>query len=301
MYYVVENDEVRNGTRQEFEEKNDTIAVYTSSEWKQEEELKKEYRLREPAGRIRFCKIESHSEYLFGTMRLPSKEEGKDTFYFYILNEKIILVDDTGMVITAIAGIATGKYRRAYDLERFLYDFLVSFISEDFISLEEIEKQISNVEEEILKRQIEGANLKLLAIKKVLARFSGFYTQLTFMGQELMDNQIDFFEKDDIRTFDMFKDRAGRMANQTQLLREYAMQVQDVYQSQIGIEQNNVMKMLTIVTTLVLPLTLIAGWYGMNFQNMPELKSPYGYPVIIGISVAVVAAILFVFKKKKFW
>ena len=84
------------------------------------------------------------------------------------------------------------------------------------------------------------------------------------------------------------------------VLREYAMQVQDVYQSEIGIRQNNVMKVLTIVTTVFLPLTLIAGWYGMNFVYMPELKWVYGYPVAIGASILVIIVSLWIFKKKKY-
>ena len=63
------------------------------------------------------------------------------------------------------------------------------------------------------------------------------------------------------------------------------------------------MKILTIVTTIFLPLTLIAGWYGMNFINMPELAWKYGYayPVTIAASIIIVAASLYYFKKKKFW
>ena len=79
------------------------------------------------------------------------------------------------------------------------------------------------------------------------------------------------------------------------------MQVQDVYQSEIEIRQNDVMKVLTIVTTIFLPLTLIAGWYGMNFKYMPEIEYQYAYPVVIAASILIVAASLFYFRKKKFW
>ncbi len=92
-----------------------------------------------------------------------------------------------------------------------------------------------------------------------------------------------------------------QLADETQMLREYAMQVQDVYQSEIEIKQNDVMKILTIVTTIFLPLTLIAGWYGMNFEHMPEIKYQYAYPVTIAASIIIVAASLYYFKKKKFW
>ena len=59
------------------------------------------------------------------------------------------------------------------------------------------------------------------------------------------------------------------------------------------------MTVLTVITTIFMPLTLIAGWYGMNFVNMPELGWKYGYPVVIVVSAAVVAFCLILFKKKK--
>jgi magnesium transporter len=59
------------------------------------------------------------------------------------------------------------------------------------------------------------------------------------------------------------------------------------------------MTLLTVVTTIFMPLTLIVGWYGMNFRYMPELESPYGYPVVILVSLAIVISCLIFFKKKK--
>ena len=63
---------------------------------------------------------------------------------------------------------------------------------------------------------------------------------------------------------------------------------------------NKTMQLFTVVTTIFLPLTLIAGWYGMNFKNMPELQLKYGYFVIIGISIAIVIVLVYWFKKKKY-
>ena len=60
------------------------------------------------------------------------------------------------------------------------------------------------------------------------------------------------------------------------------------------------MQFFTVVTTIFMPLTLIAGWYGMNFENMPELKSVYGYPAIIVLSGIIVVGLIVLFKKKKF-
>ena len=63
--------------------------------------------------------------------------------------------------------------------------------------------------------------------------------------------------------------------------------------------QNRIMTLLTIVTTIFMPLTLIAGWYGMNFRYMPELEWRIGYPIVIGVSILIVVFCLLLFKKKK--
>ena len=167
--------------------------------------------------------------------------------------------------------------------------------------LQNIEKKISKIEEEVLQGQCPDFNMRMLHLKKKISKLYRYYSQLTEVGQELLDNEMDFFSKDDLRMFDRYRDRASRLAAETQILRDYAMQVQDVYQSEIGIRQNEVMRVLTVVTTIFLPLTLIAGWYGMNFAGMPELGWKYGYPVVIAVSIAIVVICLIIFKKKKFW
>ena len=72
----------------------------------------------------------------------------------------------------------------------------------------------------------------------------------------------------------------------------------DIEQNKLDLEQNNIMKVLTVVTTLIMPLTLLTGWYGMNLQ-MPEFHLKYGYYIIIGVAVAIFTGTLIYFKKKK--
>ena len=80
-------------------------------------------------------------------------------------------------------------------------------------------------------------------------------------------------------------------------LLEYATQVRDAYQSHVNAQQNKNMEFLTVISTIFFPQTLITGWYGMNFQNMPELKE--GYPGVIALSVIVVIVCIIFFKRKK--
>ena len=92
--------------------------------------------------------------------------------------------------------------------------------------------------------------------------------------------------------------KADALREETRMLREYASQISSEYQAQVDIQQNRVMKLLTIVTTIFLPLSLLVGWYGMNFQGMPELSWTYGYPAVIAVSVLLAVGLIVYFKRK---
>ena len=76
------------------------------------------------------------------------------------------------------------------------------------------------------------------------------------------------------------------------------LQLRELYQSMQDARQNKIMGILTIVTTFFLPLTLITGWYGMNFAYMPELKWRYGYLSVIIVSLIIAIGEIIYFKKK---
>lgn len=302
MFYKIENDRMEETDITNWEHGHDSVAVFTQKEWEEEMDIRAAYLLNQREDNIHFCKLESHPNYLFGTFHIPIKKEHEKNmgFAFYILEGKLIFIDNTGLVYASIGKILSQKLRKGYSLERFLYDFLISLIDDDLIYLAVLEKEITKMEESMVEDEIKDFNYRMLHLKKEISRLYRYYSQLAELGESLYENEMDFFGKDDISTFRIFADRATRLQEETQILREYAMQVQDVYQSEIGIRQNNVMKVLTIVTTVFLPLTLIAGWYGMNFTHMPELHWIYGYPVAIIASILVVVISLLIFKKKKF-
>jgi len=303
MYFVIQNGTIEAADSKIWQESQDAISVFTSIEWQEQVELRNKYNFSQLRGQIHFCKLESSSEYLFGTMSIPVKKNYTKHigFEFYVLQGKIIFIDDTNTVNDIIKKFSECKRKREYSMERFLFDFLVSFIEDDMHYLESFEREISKVEEDILNAKYENFNYKMLNIKKQISKSYRYYSQITALGEALSENEMDFFGKDDIATFRVFTERASRLQFEAQLLREYAMQVQEVYQSEIGIRQNDVMKILTIVTMIFLPLTLIVGWFGMNFEFMPELSWKYGYPVVIVFCISVVILCLWIFKRKKFW
>jgi magnesium transporter len=83
------------------------------------------------------------------------------------------------------------------------------------------------------------------------------------------------------------------------IFRELAAGMREVYLSSMSNRMNEVMKLLTIVATLFIPLTFVAGIYGMNFKVMPELEWPWGYPVALGVMVLIAAAMILWFRRSK--
>ena len=90
-----------------------------------------------------------------------------------------------------------------------------------------------------------------------------------------------------------------RLQDRVTSLREYVAQLRDLIQARLDVKQNKIMTVLTVITSIFLPLTLIAGWYGMNFKYMPELEWRWSYPAVIVISAVIVVVCLWWFKKKK--
>jgi len=74
--------------------------------------------------------------------------------------------------------------------------------------------------------------------------------------------------------------------------------LQDLYLSEISFKMNQVMQVLTVITTIFVPLSFLAGLYGMNFENIPELHHPNGYFILLGVMAMILMGSLYYFKRK---
>ena len=83
--------------------------------------------------------------------------------------------------------------------------------------------------------------------------------------------------------------------------REQAASILEIYLSSVSNRMNEIMKVLTVISTIFIPLTFLAGVYGMNFQHMPELALPWAYPALWGVMVCIALGMLFFFKRKKWF
>jgi magnesium transporter len=94
-------------------------------------------------------------------------------------------------------------------------------------------------------------------------------------------------------------DHAIQVIDTVETFRDVLAGMLDIYLSSVSNRMNEVMKVLTIIATLFIPLTFVAGLYGMNFKYMPELEWPWGYPMVLAIMIAVAALMVAFFRRKR--
>lgn len=251
----------------------------------------------------RVCKAEVRRDYLSGTVVIPHRGRDGDrvAFGYLLIQDRAVLCDDTGTAYAVLKRLGKEKQWRENGTGRFFYEFLEQLLLHDLHHLEKLEDQLSQLEEKVLAGELDGFNSALSPLRKQIMGWLRYYNQLDGVACELESNDAGFFSTEEQQMFHMLEKRLSRLRDEAQLLREYCLHVRELFQAELDIRQNCVMKILTIITTVFLPLSLVAGWYGMNFTGMPELSWAYGYPAVIAGSIAIVLLTLWIMKKKKFW
>ena len=279
------------------------VAILTSSEWERgRESFDMGIEADLDARNIHNTKAEVNYDSLTGTFQIPDREdlEGHDFRFAFALDEKgVVFIDDSGKAEQMVEAIRRTKRWQEPSLERFLHDFLEQIVIDDLPLMERYEDELNRIEDAILASRWAGNLARVNEIRGDMRRLLVHYEQIIDMTQELEENENGFFREENLRYIHLFMNYMIRRHSSAVSLRDYTMQVRDLYDAQLEVRQNRIMTLLTVVTTIFMPLTLIAGWYGMNFRYMPELEWRFGYPAVIALSVVIVVYCLILFKRKK--
>ena len=303
MFYLIE-ETLKEIKREELKTTDKQyVAVLSSDEWKQERDsfdlgIDIDFDLSE----IYTTKAEVNYDSLTGSFSIPDRNNlsGDDSQFAFALDEKgIIFIDDSGKAQEIIDSIQRVKKWKFPCLERFIYDFLDQIVIDDLRLMEKYELELDTMEKTIIDGNEVFPSVCLNDIRNDIRYLRIHYEQLMDLGQELEENENTFFKQENIRYFRLFLNRMARLHDSSTSLRDYTMQLRDQYKAHLDIKQNRIMTILTVVTTIFMPLTLIVGWYGMNFRYMPELEWKWGYPVIIVVSILIAVGCLIFFKKKR--
>lgn len=251
--------------------------------------------------------VEVYDHYVFTELRIANPEDfGRfDCVALFIMNNLIIVVDvedyDCSTKNKFMAAI--NRYAaRNVTLEKVIYAFLDALISNDFKYIENTGNRITQLEEDVFTSNA-GDNLhsELLRLKKELLTMHNYYEQLFDITEALEENENNLFDSEDLMYISNVANKIIRLREDTDSLASSVNHLQDAYSSLLDLKLNNTMKLFTVITSIFFPLTLIVGWYGMNFRAMPEFDWKYGYIYVILLSVFVLGVMLLLGKKKKWF
>jgi magnesium transporter len=252
-------------------------------------------------------KVEEFERYLFICLKAVSQ---KDTELFFA-HVSLVIREDTVISFQSrpndsFEGIKkrimnnVGRARRLGTdyLSYILLDSVVDnyFLILDFLgdSIEQFEERAVDDNDANFIPDIQNTKQKLLQMRRTIWPLRESLSFLLRMESPLLSADLLPFFKD-------LQENTIQAAETVETYRELMAGVMEVNLSVMSNRMNNVMKVLTIISTLFIPLTFIVGVYGMNFANMPELRYRYAYPITWGVMVVIALGMLLFFKRRRWF
>jgi magnesium transporter len=162
-----------------------------------------------------------------------------------------------------------------------------------------LEPRLEQIEDEMIKEPRDELLAELINYKSDLKKYTRVFLYHVQVLAELKRQNFPAIRPDQSHVINDVYEQQERIDSLGRLYYDTASDLIDGYISVASHRLNNIMKILTIITAIFVPLSFLAGIYGMNFENMPELKSRAGYFVLLGIMGSIVFILLSVFRKKK--
>ncbi len=253
-------------------------------------------------------KVEDYGDYLFFVVKMLLYDEKAKT----ILAKQVCLVlsknylisfeESDGDVFNAVRDrIRSGKARiRKLGPDYLAYSLLDAIVDNYFGILEKLGEDIERLEDSIAKNPTQGSLRELYRLKREITALRKAIFPLREVIGKVEKGDSSLIKKGTIVYFRDVYDHTISMIDNIDAFRDMMSEMVDIYLSAQSNRLNEVMKVLTVITTVFIPLTFLTSIYGMNFQNMPELGWHYSYFVVL-IVLAIVASIMVVYFKRKKW
>jgi magnesium transporter len=226
-----------------------------------------------------------HISFVLGKNYLISFQE-KEGDIFGALRDRIKL--DTGII-------------RKRSADYLLYRLIDNIVDSYYSVLEEIGLHVETIEENISKnpqmedfRQIQELKKDFIYLRKVVY-------PLREALNKIIKNENGCIAETNIKYFSDVYDHVIHLLDSLDTYKDLTSTLMDLYMNTINYKMNEVMKLLTIITSIFIPLSFIAGIYGMNFDNMPELHWRFGYFYVLGFMALASIAMIFYFRYKKWF
>ncbi|MDA3899722.1 MAG: magnesium/cobalt transporter CorA [Spirochaetes bacterium] len=251
-------------------------------------------------------KLEEHSENLHIVLKMLNTDSNDHSIdieqvsFLYMKNILITFQEKSGDVFESVRNrINDNKgYIRKRGADYLLYALIDSIVDRYFFILETIGEKLDELETDLLENpdknslnDLHRSRKEMLSIRRAVYPARDVISNLSRIDETLISAEMGIFLRD-------LYDHTVRVIETIELFRDTTSGLLDLYMNSVSNKMNEIMKTLTIIATIFIPLTFIVGVYGMNFANMPELNWKYAYFGIWGIMVAVFIAMLIYFRRK---
>ena len=252
-------------------------------------------------------KIEIYNDYIFLVTKMysyqpESKSISFEQFSFILTNNTVLSFQERpGNVFEPIRDrIKNNKGRiRKSGVDYLLYALLDCLVDSYFDLLEKIDEDLVSSEEVILSEPSSDTLSGFFALKRSLLLLKKSVWPLREIISQLSKGESEFIKEPTEPYLRDLYDHVVHIIDSIETFRDLASGLTDMYLSMTSNKMNEVMKVLTVCASIFIPLTFIAGIYGMNFEYIPELRWKYSYFVVIGIMVLMIITMIVFFIRKK--
>lgn len=253
-------------------------------------------------------KIEEHEDYLYITLKLidlvPKEHKIDFTHYSLIITDKLLITfsEKPNNLLSYIEGKFRNNYNKVLNPsnEYLSYRIIDTIVDHYYYSLEWLTDVLSELEINLVEKPSKKHINTILTFKKQWLILRKAFYPFREAVRRLVNLETGFSKSAGKHYINDLNDHLQSIRETMEIIRETLDNLMDLYNSTVSNKMNEVMQVLTIVSTIFIPLTFIAGIYGMNFENMPELRWENGYFYTL-ILMLVIGIAMSIYMKSKRW
>lgn len=253
-------------------------------------------------------KVEEYDDYLFFTLKMLYRIESHVIDYEQISfvlgkNYLISFQEKEGDLFGSLRDrirLDQGRVRKK-KADYLLYRLIDIIVDNYYVVLDAIGQQIEQIEEDIYKGHTGQEFRKIQRLKKELIFLRKALYPLRDAMSKLIKDESGFIDTSNIRFFNDVYSHVAHLIDSLDTYKDLTSGLMDIYINTQNTRMNEVMKVLTVISTIFIPLTFIVGVYGMNFEFMPELHWQLSYPIVWIVMVLMTVGMIFYFRYKKWF
>jgi len=251
-------------------------------------------------------KVDEYDNYIFGVFKMlyinPANElVGEHVAIVLLKNCVLVFQELEEDVFAGVRQRIKNKYGRirTRGSDYLFFALLDAIVDNYFVVLEHINDKIETLEQMVYSDPTPDIAQKIQELKKEVLKIRRWIFPVRELIARLIESENDLISKDTKVFLRDVLDHSLEINESIQIYREMSMSLMEMYMSNMSNKMNEVMKVLTIMASIFIPLTFIAGIYGMNFDHMPELHWENGYYMVWGIMIVLFIGMMIYFKRKK--